>query len=244
MTQTLRTILIIAAFTLLTIWLFQTPHARSCREQYENSVTTHNVEPTDDVHSYGVRFLPYLKKSNETLTDIDYDAFRVYDHTDKQRDERSYKYSCAVEQERPVKYKDNGQDIRNVTPNTSLQKACMKGDRITDSNDINGVCSKTSLLTNDSNAYTNEINENLPKMDMTRDEHHSLVAMRPRMKTYIEVDQTAGKFNTPVREQTLEYEELPDTVNRYRNDTLRTIRNGNERNIALRQKYPFYDGVQ
>lgn len=241
MNQTLRTILIIAVFTLVTIWLFQDPYARSCREGYENSVTYHNVEPTDNIHSYGVRFMPHLTNSNETLTDNDFDSFRVFDHTDEQRDRGEYEYTCATEHQ--VNYKDKGQDIRNVVPNTSLQKACVAGDRVTDSNGINSVCSKTTLLRNDSSAYTNEINENLPKMNMTRDEHHSLVAMRPRMKTYIEVDQTAGKFEVPPNKQNLEFEELADTVNRYRNDTLRTIRSGNDRGASMRQKYPFYNGV-
>lgn len=243
MSSTVRTILIIAVFALITIWLFNQPckNASKTREGYDNSVTEHNVEPTDNVHSHGVRFMPHLTASNEALTDGDYDSFRVQDHTDLQRDGEVFEYECHPDEE--LVYKDKGQDIRDVTPDTSLQRTCAHGDRVTASNDINGVCSKQTLLTNDSYAYSNEIHEVLPRMDMTRDEHHSLVAMRPRMKTYIEVDQTAGDFNTCPKEQTIAFEDLGDTVNRYRNDTLRSIRNGNEHNASLRQKYPFYDGV-
>jgi hypothetical protein len=257
MSSTLRTILIIAVFALVTIWLFYEPSAPATRgngngngsgsseemtEGYDNSVTDHNVEPDDYIHSHGVRFMPHLTDRDETLTDVDFNSFRVHDHTDEQRDGEAFEYNC--EKEPTLKYNDRGQEIRDVTPDTSLQRACQQGDRVTDSNDINGVCSKQTLLTNDIYAFSDEIHEVAPRMDMTRDEHHSLVAMRPHMKTFIEVDQSAGDFNAPVRKQDLPFEELKDTVNRYRNDTLKGIRNGYEHNASIRQKYPYYDGVQ
>ena len=211
------------------------------RENYDNSVTEHNVEPDDYIHSHGVRFMPHLVERTEVLTDGDFDSFRVRDHTDYQREGEAFVYECDKEPE--LNYVDRGQQIRDVTPDTSLQRTCVNGDRVLDSNDINGVCSKQSLLTNDVYAFSDEIHEVAPRLDMTRDEHHSLVAMRPHMKTFIEIDESSGDFTSKGPKQTLPFEELSDTVNRYRNDTLRGIRNGNEHNATMRQRYPFYDGV-
>lgn len=260
MSSTVRTILIIAVFVLITIWLFRQPRvdmagaadvdsasngkgsteSEDVNEGYDNSVTDHNVEPTDNIHSYGVRFMPHLTDRDEALTNSDRDSFRVMDHTDYQRDGSKFSYKADVPHQ--PKYKDAGQQIRDVTPDTTLQATYGHGDRVHDSNDINGVCSNDTLLENDGYAYSNEIHE-VTDIDMSRDEHHSLIAMRPHMKTYIEIDESAGQYETPAKKQTLEYEELKDTVNRYRNDTLRSIRNGNEHNASMRSKYPFYDGV-
>ena len=246
MSSNARTILIIVVVVLVTLWLFHRPatsngNGSEMKENYDNSVTEHNVEPSDYIHSYGVRFMPHLTERNEVLTDGDYDSFRVRDHTDYQRDGEAFVYECDKEPE--LKYTDKGQQIRDVTPDTSLQHTCQHGDRVFDSNDINGVCSKQSLLTNDVYAFSDEIHEVAPRLDMTRDEHHSLVAMRPHMKTYIEIDESSGDFSDEGKKQTIPFEELADTVNRYRNDTLRGIRNGNEHNATLRQKYAFYDGI-
>ena len=238
MSSTVRTILIIAVFVLITIWLFHQP--RDAREGYDNSVTEHNVEPTDNIDSYGVRFMPHVVERQETITTNEHDSFRVMDHTDYQRDGSKFEYN--TETPSSPSYKDAGQQIRDVTPDTSLQAACNSGDRVHDSNDINGVCSNDTLLENDGYAYSNEIHE-VTDANMTRDEHHSLVAMRPHMKTYIEIDESAGLYEVPQKKRDLKYEELKDTVNRYRNDTLRSIRNGNEHNASMRSKYPFYDGV-
>jgi len=240
-----RTILIIVVVVLVTIWLFHQPAPSNGNnrdvENYDNSVTDHNVEPDDYIHSYGVRFMPHLTQRREVITDGENSSFRVHDHTDLQRDGEAFVYNCNKESE--LNYKDQGQQIRDVTPDTSLQRTHRHGDRVMDSNDINGVCSKQSLLTNDVYAFSDEIHEVAPRMDMSRDEHHSLVAMRPHMKTFIEIDESSGDFNAKSKAQTIPFEELNDTVNRYRNDTLNGIRNGNEHNASLRQKYPFYDGV-
>lgn len=241
MSSNIRTILIIAVVVLVTLWLFQEPPA-AVKENYDNSVTEHNVEPDDYIHAHGVRFMPHLTDRDEVLTNGDFNSFRVRDHTDYQRDGEAFVYKCNKEPK--LDYEDRGQQIRDVTPDTSLQKTCQHGDRVHDSNDINGVCSKQSLLTNDVYARSDEIHEVAPRMDMTRDEHHSLVAMRPHMKTFIEVDESSGDFRANnKKKQTLEFEDLADTVNRYRNDTLRGIRNGNEHNATQRQRYAFYDGV-
>lgn len=246
MSSNVRTILIIAVVVLVTLWLFHQPstsgsNGSEMRENYDNSVTEHNVEPDDYIHSHGVRFMPHLVERTEVLTDGDFDSFRTRDHTDYQREGEAFVYECNKEPE--LNYVDRGQQIRDVTPDTSLQRTCVNGDRVLDSNDINGVCSKQSLLTNDVYAFSDEIHEVAPRLDMTRDEHHSLVAMRPHMKTFIEIDESSGDFGAKGPKQTLPFEELADTVNRYRNDTLSGIRNGNEHNATMRQRYPFYDGV-
>lgn len=242
---TLRTILIITLFALVTIWLFSEPPAK--KENYDNTVTEHNVEPTDHLKSYGVRFMPHVTEKDETVTDSDYSTFRVYDHTDLQRKGNNFVYDAK--QPECVVYKDRGQDIRDVAPDTSLQRACKQGNRVIDSNDINGVCSNDTLLENDSYAYSNKIHEHLD-MDMTKEEHHSLYVMRPHMKTFIEVDQNAGKFDCSNAEyekaregQTLEFEDIQKTIKRYRDDTLRSIRNGNEHNASVRNSCDFYDSV-
>jgi hypothetical protein len=256
MSSSIRTILVILSVALLTIWLFQqsctltTPLNGSQRndlrknvqENYDNAITKHNVEPVDALNSYGVRFTPHLTKRNDALTTDDWDSFRVTDHTDEQIN-ADLKYKC--DPDKPMSsYKDMGQDIRNVDPDTSLQHTYQQGDRVTDSNDINGVCSKDVLLQTNLYAYDSKINENLPRMNMTRDEHNSMVAMRPHMKTYIEVDQSAGNFDILHKDkQTLDYADFNDTVNKYRDDTLNTIRSGDALNVSVRSKYPFYDGV-
>lgn len=134
---------------------------------------------------------------------------------------------------------DRGQIVRTVQPNTSLQDTYdtpSNDSRVLESNNLDGVCAFKIGVQPDEVTRAGK-----PYPSMTRDEHHSLVSMRPHMKTYIETD--AGIFTQNTKDeksavQSMEFEELSVVMDKFRDATLSTIYNGNEHNSKT--QIPFY----
>lgn len=208
-------------------------------EGYHNlSGSVLEIEPTQSANSRGVSYFPY-KRINRVSDNA---SFQIPDHTDAQRAGYLARLKGRMQAETglPVDisaaqatYADAGQTIRNVTPATSMSDAMYTGDRVFDSNNINGEC--TGVYTNEIYAMSAGANANVDESEQTG------LIQPPHMPTYIEVDESSGSYNMESAEQNIDFADLNNTVRKYRSATMADILNGKETDGSIRADNKFYD---
>lgn len=223
MGPTVKIILIIIVFALITVLLFRNPTPQTS-EPYDNMIEKYTGTGTDiDLHN--------LLSSGISRENVD--AFKIYDQLDQQREGANYDMSSTLKRcdQATLNYNDEGQVIIDAAPNTMLQETCMMGNRMTASNDINGVCSREPLRLDKFTAYSNR-----PEMDSQQNDHNNFILMTPHMKTYSEVDECAGDLMDSQENesrQIIDYKNFSRDVKKHKDDILRTIRNEHKDNHDL-----------
>jgi len=213
-------------------------------EGYHNlSGSVLEIEPTQSANSRGVSYFPY-KRINRMSGNA---SFQIPDHTDAQRagyEARMHlKARMQAENGSPADmpssaqaqsmYVDAGQTIRNVVPATSMSNAMYTGDRVFDSNNINGEC--TGVYTNEIYAMSAGANADVDESEKSGE------IQPPHMPTYIEIDESAGNYNTEGTAQNIDFADLNNTVRKYRSAAMADILNGKETDGSIRAENKFYD---
>lgn len=262
MDSNLKIVLILAAFAIITVLLFRPYSDDSCgkREQYSPD----NIDPTNHPYSRDVAFRPH--STGDVYNDGS--SFQLHDHIDDQNNamaQRAAAYNMMARNgngngTKRVRFADqNGASndgstdipvdvtppVRDVDIRTSHDNTHIDRNRVLDSNNISGYCMNNELIEDDDPVYSDKIHEVLD-MDMDDATYHNLIAMRPHMKTYIEIDEDSGKFDQKKGKGKQDIDgltELTQVINAYRNNTMRTINGGNDANRYYYTNFGMYNHV-
>lgn len=238
MEKKIKKLLVLFVFVIITVLLFAPcQNDPKCTESFTNNSYHHEYSnPRLRPSSKNINYRPETNKNTEN----DSSTFQVQDHIDLQKngldDPRIDVNLTENKMKKKVRFTDDNSVVesRHIVNDDVLPETNINRERIIDSNNIHGYCVHDEVPMDESNnAYSDVIHEDLD-MDMDDSTYHRMVAFRPRMKTFIEIDPSVGKFMLKKgkgKQDIKGLDELQSVVNTYKKCTLDSIQGdykGNE----------------
>lgn len=230
-----KTIYFLIAIAILIVVIFR-PYQKSCNatEPYINSLDDKFYNPRTHPDSKHVVHRP----DSNTEYVSDNRSFKVYDHTDKQRDALALRNAASVMKKKEgggnlskrVRFadsvdccqKETTPHVRHIDIETSFDDTQNNNDRVLDSNNISGYCVNDECVMPISNKIDYVLN-------MDDDAYHKMMTDKMELKTYVEIDPTVAKYDRQMKngEQDIRgIRELTNAIAVYRDNTLDTIMGG------------------
>jgi hypothetical protein len=257
MSSTIRTILIIVVFALVTIWLFYSPNygqnapspveitkkdcgCESCKddkkcgdsepEQIYKMIGAGDVESDVLLEGYdNVDYYAGIESDIESFDGSIESSDRVYEDSSFMPQLTNRKEALTETDYDSFRIMDHTDHIRSNHQNHQNHPNNEK--KINQKQEVQG-------------------NEEMNNIEyMSPEEYISMVNMRPHMETYNDIDESSGEYvdganNRSVGGDTINFKDLPATINKYRNAAIRDIRNGGEHDGSVDREFKFYDGIQ